>query len=154
MRSWFVNIIFWVATGTGCASLFTALYSESTVEHPSGGAGLYAALIGMCVTAIFLTESIDKSKNPEESKFRLFKSVFSGALGLVAAHLWVASEAEMHPTDLSLPASLAAVFGLVSFMVFFLAIVFYFMSKSSTPPPPPPNKQADEDEPEDKDPNP
>ncbi len=62
MRGFFHLWWYAIIIAIGIASFVTSLQSQPSDIYPSGGAGIYAAIIAMCVAATALTESVVKPK--------------------------------------------------------------------------------------------
>lgn len=105
----------------------TPLFQESTEEDPSGGAGLYAPLIALCVAATLLLEAL----KPGEFRIRRIPSIFAALGGSASAYFWVADAAKTHPFSWELPLVLLVILGLAAFTTG-LALLFVLAEKQDS----------------------
>lgn len=88
--------LYYVATiSLAVFAFLTPLLTSATEEEPTGGAGLYAALIALCAAAILISEAATNAGSP----MRRLPSIFIGIGCMANAYLWVAEEAEIHPAN-------------------------------------------------------
>lgn len=100
---WYIALVI-----LGIFSFIAPLTTEPTADDPAGQAGLYAALVALCTAGIFLTEAA------KGLKIRPLPNVCIGVGTLASAYLWIADEAGVHPTKLSLPGSILLLYLLVA----------------------------------------
>ena len=82
-----------------------------TDQDPTGGAGLLAPVVALCVAAMILTEAIKAGG----LKIRRIPSISIGLGGIGSAYLWMAAESNAHPLDPELPLALAILFAMATF---------------------------------------
>ena len=92
-------------------SITTALLEEATEEAPSGVAGFSAALIALCTAAMVFTEP----RRLGSLALRM-RRLCIGLGAMAGAYLWLADEANVHPTDPEL-------FGAMSLVLIAAALV-------------------------------
>ena len=98
----------WVAAVAALIAFVIPLFNAPTDEDPTGGAGLLAPVVALCVAAMILTEAIKAG----ELKIRRFPSIFISLGSMGSAYLWMAGENNSHPLDPELPVALAILFAI------------------------------------------
>ena len=93
------------------------MVTPATESNPAAHAGSFGAMAAFCTSLILVFEAL----NGESLKFRRAPSVLIGIGGLFSAYLWMAAEANSHPTDpsLSLPLVLLFVMAILWFVLLF-----------------------------------
>ena len=81
-----------------------------TDQDPTGGAGLFAPVVALCVVAMILTEAIKAGG----LKIRRIPSISIGLGSIGSAYLWMAAESNAHPLDPELPLALAILFAMAA----------------------------------------
>ena len=94
------------------AFIFPLLNAPSD-QDPTGGAGLFAPVVALCVAAMILTEAI----KAEGLKVRRIPGILIGLGSMGSAYLWMATESDAHPLDPELPVTLAILFGIAALML-------------------------------------
>ncbi len=93
------------AVAAGFAFLATLL-STPTQEDPTGGAGLFAPVVALCVAAMVLAEAIRAGG----LQIRRAPGIFIGLGSMASAYLWMADAGETHPREPVLLGTLALLF--------------------------------------------
>ena len=81
-----------------------------TDQDPTGGAGLSAPVVALCVAAMILTEAIKAGR----LQIRRIPGIFIGLGSIGSAYLWMAAESNAHPLDPELPLTLAILFAIAA----------------------------------------
>ena len=81
-----------------------------TDQDPTGGAGLFAPVVALCVAAMILTEAMKAGR----LKIRRIPSIFIGLGSMGSAYLWMAAESDAHPLDPELPLALIILFAMAA----------------------------------------
>ena len=79
----------------GAVAVAEPLRTPATAEDPTGGAGLFAPVIAMCVALMFLTQATHDQRS---SLIRRLVSSATAIGSYIAAYYWLADEAGMHPS--------------------------------------------------------
>ncbi len=108
-------------------AFYTALTTDGTKEDPAGVAGLYAPLIALSVASMVVAEAFRVSTR----LFLWLRAIGIGVGSSLSAYLWMAEEAEVHPSNLNLLFDLSVVWvlaAIVSFvlMPFLIAVILSF----------------------------
>ena len=102
----FLNWWSWVVAVAALFALLIPFFTPPTDQDPTGGAGLIAPVVALCVAAMILTEAIKAGK----LQIRRFPSIFIGLGSMGSAYLWMAAENNSHPRDPELPLALIILF--------------------------------------------
>ena len=89
------------------------ILTAPTDQDPTGGAGLFAPVVALCVAAMILTEAI----KAERLQIRWVPSIFIGLGSMGSAYLWMAAESDAHPLDPELPLALIILFAAAALML-------------------------------------
>ena len=112
-RKAFEAILNWwsvVAAGAAVIAFIIPLLNAPTDQEPTGGAGLFAPVVALCVAAMILTEAIKAGG----LQVRRIPSISIGLGGMGSAYLWMAEANNAHPRDLELPLTLVILFGMAA----------------------------------------
>jgi hypothetical protein len=101
----------WVAAVAALIAFMVPFLTPPTDEDPTGGAGLLAPVVALCVAAMILTEAIKAGG----LKIRRIPGIFIGLGSIGSAYLWMAAESNAHPLDHELPLGLAILFAMAAF---------------------------------------
>ena len=109
-RETIVNWWSGVAAVAALIAFMIPLLTAPTDEDPTGGAGLFAPVVALCVAAMILTEAI----KAEGLQIRRIPSIFIGLGGMGSAYLWMAAESDAHPLNPELPVALVILFAMAA----------------------------------------
>ena len=109
--NWVANYCHWVFVSLSVVTVYAAFFSDPNGEDT----GLYAATLGMYAAALTLANTMRRKR---------WSPIFVGVALIFVGYLFAASESEVHPTDLSLWGSLAALLALAGVLV--LAVMAFF----------------------------
>ena len=119
---WVLYFYYAVAGLLAVISLIAAFLEEPATASPAADSGFYAAFIVLCVTSIAVLESLRSS----DSLRKRFVAAGVGIGVTASAYLWLADEADVHPTSLEFLGSMAIVWlaGAALVFGFFLVVLF------------------------------
>ena len=93
---WFsVERLHWIMAVVASAAFADSLLTPPTIENPTSDAGLVAPVIALCTAAIVFAQAM----NPRGLRIQRTPGIFIGVGSMASAYLWMAAEAETHPTD-------------------------------------------------------
>ena len=110
--------VYCVAGTVAILAFYTALTTDGTDEDPAGVAGLYAPLIALSVAFMIVAEAFRLGTR----LFVWLRAIGIGVGSSLSAYLWMADEAEVHPSNLKLLFDLSPVLGLG--VIFTLLLMF------------------------------
>ncbi len=111
-----VIAVYCVASVVAVVAFYTALTTDGTDEDPAGVAGLFAPLIALSVAAMIVAEAFRVSAN----LFLWLRAIGIGFVSSLSAYLWMAEEAEIHPSNLKLLFDLSVVWVVAAIVSFVL----------------------------------
>ena len=111
------NWIYWLPAIMGAISFAVPMMVPATESRPAAHAGSFGAIVALCTAAILVFEAL----RGESIKFRRTPSVLIGVGSMLSAYLFLASEANAHPTDPSVSLPLLWLLVLAALWFFFLA---------------------------------
>ena len=117
----------WVAAVAALIVFMVPFLTPPTDEDPTGGAGLLAPVVALCVAAMILTEAIKAGG----LKIRRIPSISIGLGGIGSAYLWMAAESNAHPLDPELPLALAILFAMAATVTLVASLISWSNSRSS-----------------------
>ena len=125
-----VIAVYCVAGIVAVVAFYTALTTDGTDEDPAGVAGLYAPLIALSVATMIVAEAFRVSTH----LFLWLRAIGIGVGSSLSAYLWMAEEAEVHPSDLGLLFDLSRVWiaaAIVSFALIPVVIAVIVSARDS-----------------------
>ena len=113
-----MNRWYGVAAASAVISLSIPLLTTPTIQDPTGGAGVFAPLVAMCVAAMVLAEAV----NAGGLQIRKMPGVLIAIGSMASAYLWMATESEVHQRELILLGELALLFSLGELMTLLVPV--------------------------------
>ncbi len=113
---------YWAIGLVAVVAFLAPLLEPATEEDPTGGAGVSAPIIALCVAAVLLSQALSSGG----MRLRRVPSIFIGIGSVASAYLWIAAEARVHPSDPQLP----LILGILLLVAAFATIVVPFLAFS------------------------
>ena len=113
-----VNWWYAVAAAGAVISFSIPLMMTPTIEDPTGGAGLFAPVVAICVAAMVLAEAV----NAGGLQLRRIPGIFIAVGSMASAYLWMAAESGTHPRDPALLGALALIFLMGALVTLFVPL--------------------------------
>lgn len=108
---------YWLPATMAAIAFVVPMIVPATESNPTSHAGSFAAITAFCTALMLVFEAL----RGESLKFRRWPSVLIGIGGLFSSYLWMAAEADAHPTEFSV--SLPVVLLLVMAGLLFVALL-------------------------------
>ncbi len=116
-----------VAAAAATIALLIPFLTAPTDQDPTGGAGLFAPVVALCVAAMIFTEALKAGR----LQIRRIPGVFIGLGSMGSAYLWMAAENNSHPLDPELPLALAILFAMAATFTLAASLTSWSNSRSS-----------------------
>ena len=110
---------FYLVVLFSAAAIYTAFTAESTDKDPSGGAGLYAAMVAMFTGAMLVLE---KESTRRLSRWKSLPRVLICLSAMVGAYLWIAAESNVLPGNRELVRGVTAVWLITAILAIALGL--------------------------------
>ena len=101
-----VNWWYVVAAASAAISFSIPMMTTATEQDPTGGAGIFAPLVAICVAAMVLAEAV----NARGLQIRKWPGILIAIGSMASAYLWMADAGETHPREPILLGTLALLF--------------------------------------------
>ena len=116
----------WVAAVAATIAFMAPLLTAPTDQDPTGGAGLLAPVVALCVAAMILIEAIKAGR----LQIRRIPSIFIGLGSIGSAYLWMAAASDAHPLNPDLPVALLILF-VISALILTVSLLARGKSRSN-----------------------
>ena len=122
-----LNRLSLIATVGAIIAFVIPLLTPPTDQDSTGGAGLFAPVVALCVAAMILAEALIAGR----LQFRRLPSIFIGLGSMGSAYLWMAAENNSHPLAPELPLALAILFAMAAIFTLLASLNSWSNSRSS-----------------------